>query len=416
MLDDSLRQNGAGRSILVDKHGNVIAGNKTQERAVDLGLTDAIVVQTDGKQIVVVQRTDIDLDTPEGRRLAIADNRVGQVDLNWNPEALKELEAGGVDLEQFWFPDELADLLNAPNEDEQGGDPSAAMSRAEEWRDKWDVQAGHLWQIGRHRLLCGSAYDKEAITRLLDGRSPDLLHIDPPYGIGIVQEANKSIQRKSSDWSSPKTISLTNGNKKQKPGFSRTGAIASPTTDAAFRTGSTMRRSRKAIIVQPNLYPVMQNDDHPFDPHEFLDVAPIVVMWGANYYADRLPAKSGWIIWDKREGITRNHFADCELAWTNQDKPSRIFYHLWNGLHRGSQVGQARYHPTEKPIALFEEIGKLLADGGLWLDLFAGSGPQFIAAENTGATCYGAEIEILYAAMILERLSKIGLSPVRVDA
>jgi hypothetical protein len=63
MIEDSLRRFGAGRSILIDKHGNVIAGNKTLEHAGSIGMEDVIVVQTDGSKIVAVPRTDLDLKT-----------------------------------------------------------------------------------------------------------------------------------------------------------------------------------------------------------------------------------------------------------------------------------------------------------------------------------------------------------------
>ena len=79
-LEASLRKYGAGRSILIDKHGRIIAGNKTAETAADVGIDDVIVVQTDGRQVVAVQRTDLDLDSNEARELAYADNRVGQLD------------------------------------------------------------------------------------------------------------------------------------------------------------------------------------------------------------------------------------------------------------------------------------------------------------------------------------------------
>lgn len=116
MLEDSLRKYGAGRSILVDKHNRIIAGNKTAESAVDIGLTEAIVVPTDGKQLVVVQRTDIDLDTPQGRELAIADNRVGELDLAWSADELSALANDGVDLSQFFNDGELAHVLNMGDE------------------------------------------------------------------------------------------------------------------------------------------------------------------------------------------------------------------------------------------------------------------------------------------------------------
>ena len=116
-LEASLRQYGAGRSILLDKNGRIIAGNKTAEVAADVGLDDVIVVQTDGKQIVAVQRTDLDIDSPEGRGLAYADNRVGELSLEWDAEqVLADLNAG-MDLSGLFFDFEIDRLLGRQGED-----------------------------------------------------------------------------------------------------------------------------------------------------------------------------------------------------------------------------------------------------------------------------------------------------------
>ena len=99
-LDRSLRDLGAGRSVLVDKHGTIIAGNKTIERAADLGIDEVIIVDTDGTQLVAVRRTDLDLETdPKARELAYADNRIAELDLDWNMEQVELDLADGVDLE-----------------------------------------------------------------------------------------------------------------------------------------------------------------------------------------------------------------------------------------------------------------------------------------------------------------------------
>ena len=110
-LEASLRKYGAGRSILIDRNGKIIAGNKTAETAADVGIDDVIVVQTDGRQLVAVQRTDLDLDSKEARELAYADNRVGQLDLDFDPEQILADLNAGVDLSAFWRQDELAALL-----------------------------------------------------------------------------------------------------------------------------------------------------------------------------------------------------------------------------------------------------------------------------------------------------------------
>lgn len=125
MLEDVLRKYGAARSIVVDKHGHIIAGNKTTEAAVDIGIDDAIVVETTGDQLVVVKRTDVDLDSEAGRAIAIADNRAGEVGLEWDAEVLEDLLSDGVNLAEFFDPDELSALLNeTPDLDSQ--DPASS--------------------------------------------------------------------------------------------------------------------------------------------------------------------------------------------------------------------------------------------------------------------------------------------------
>ncbi len=108
MVETSLHKYGAGRSILVDKHGQIIAGNKTAEAAGAIDLDGLVVVQSDGTRLVVVQRTDLDLDTdPAARELALADNRAGELGLEWDAGILAELGAE-IDLSTFWSKDELA--------------------------------------------------------------------------------------------------------------------------------------------------------------------------------------------------------------------------------------------------------------------------------------------------------------------
>ena len=111
-LDHSLRQYGAGRSILVDKEGRVIAGNKTLEVAGEIGLEDVIIVQTDGTQLVAVQRTDLDLEDGDAARLlAYADNRASETGLAWDPEAIQFDLGEGLDLGDMFRTEEIAEVL-----------------------------------------------------------------------------------------------------------------------------------------------------------------------------------------------------------------------------------------------------------------------------------------------------------------
>lgn len=114
MLEHSLREYGAGRSILLDKKGRVIAGNKTVERAADLGLDEVLVIQTDGTRLVAVQRIDLDLETdPAARGMAYADNRVGEIDLAYDAAQIVADLGDGLDLSELFFENELEELLAA---------------------------------------------------------------------------------------------------------------------------------------------------------------------------------------------------------------------------------------------------------------------------------------------------------------
>jgi hypothetical protein len=113
MIESSLRKYGLGRSILIDKNGRIIAGNKTAEHAGSIGIDDVVVVQTDGTKVIAVQRMDLDLQKDKAAvELAIADNRAGQVSLDWDDGVLRSLQSvDEIDLGQFWTPDELEHLL-----------------------------------------------------------------------------------------------------------------------------------------------------------------------------------------------------------------------------------------------------------------------------------------------------------------
>ena len=91
LMDESLRRFGLGRSILIDKNNRIIAGNKTAEKAADIGFTDVLVVEVDGNQLVAVKRKDIHLDTSKGRELALADNATGKANLSWDEKMIAEM-------------------------------------------------------------------------------------------------------------------------------------------------------------------------------------------------------------------------------------------------------------------------------------------------------------------------------------
>jgi hypothetical protein len=100
LIEKSFRKFGAGRSILIDKNNRIIAGNKSIQNAGAIGMEDVQVVESDGKRIIAVKRTDIDLDTPEGRELALADNATAKANIVFDAE-LVEAELGEAECEEW---------------------------------------------------------------------------------------------------------------------------------------------------------------------------------------------------------------------------------------------------------------------------------------------------------------------------
>lgn len=93
LMNKSLKELGAGRSILLDKNGNIIAGNKTQLAAIEAGITKVRVIETTGNELVAVKRTDVDLDSKKGREMALADNAASRLNLEWDEVELANAAA-----------------------------------------------------------------------------------------------------------------------------------------------------------------------------------------------------------------------------------------------------------------------------------------------------------------------------------
>jgi site-specific DNA-methyltransferase (adenine-specific) len=174
--------------------------------------------------------------------------------------------------------------------------------------------------------------------------------------------------------------------------------IAHPTDYAA--------RGRGPLAATTDFPPVL-GDDVPFDPTPLLAFGPCI-LWGANYFADRLPPAGSWLVWDKREreGVGVNDQADGELAWSNATKGVRIFRHMWNGMWRASERGES-YHPMQKPVALMRwALVKAGMVGGLVLDPYMGAGPVALACRDLGLRYIGVEAEESYCARAVERLAQ----------
>lgn len=139
----------------------------------------------------------------------------------------------------------------------------------------------------------------------------------------------------------------------------------------------------------------VHGDDRPFDPSHLLAFKSIVT-WGANNYADKLPASPCWFAWDRKAGkAADSDITDCELAWVRglPYKTVRLFRHMWAGFQRDSEVGEKHVHPTQKPVALFSWCIGFFPNAGTVVDPYMGAGACGVAAVRAGRSFVGCEID-----------------------
>jgi site-specific DNA-methyltransferase (adenine-specific) len=130
-----------------------------------------------------------------------------------------------------------------------------------------------------------------------------------------------------------------------------------------------------------------------------IQLAPQSIVWGGNYYA--LPPSRCWLVWDKGQPDTWTT-GQCELAWTNLDRPVRAFRMCQAVAHDEMRPKQ---HPTQKPDSLIEWCMKWLEPGGAVLDPFMGSGTTGVACANLRRKFIGIEIERRYFDIACERIA-----------
>lgn len=185
----------------------------------------------------------------------------------------------------------------------------------------------------------------------------DLAVLDPPYGIGV--------------------LSMN---------YTRSGAERTHGNAAAKRR-DYRKQGEWDIKPEPEYFT------------ELMRVSKAQIIWGGNYFADMLPPSKGFIVWDKRQEGMSNDFADCEYAWISKGLGvARVFRFVWNGMLQGNMKNKEdRFHPTQKPTALYRWIFQHYAkEGYKILDTHLGSGSSRIAAYDAGLDFVGFEIDKEY--------------------
>ena len=179
--------------------------------------------------------------------------------------------------------------------------------------------------------------------------------------------------------------------------------------DPPYGIGEKGDRSKRGGIVQGRKFDDFNDETADAARDAFALCAAMnikrQVWWGANHYAHAVPETANWFVWDKRINEKQmDTNSDCELAWVKSKWASvRIFRHLWKGLIKESECGQARVHPTQKPVALVEWVFDYYKDVQTVLDPFGGSGSTLIAAERTSRAAFVMELMPEYTDVIVKR-------------
>lgn len=144
-------------------------------------------------------------------------------------------------------------------------------------------------------------------------------------------------------------------------------------------------------------------DAEAFDPSHLLGKP--CVLWGANWYSNRLPGHGGWLVWNKTCEHRKKGFisSDCELAFASEASRCHRFDLQWGGEARN---GEPFYHQTQKPVALMQWCFQFVPADALVCDPYCGSGPTLIAARDLGRRAIGIEIDERCCEVAARRLAQ----------
>ena len=325
------------KNIIVEGHGRF-------EACKHLGMTEVPCIRLDH------------LTDKQRREYAIAHNATAELsewDFDILPDELAELDLSDFDFD-FGIEDEEEETKIVEDEVPEVDEDAEPITKL-----------GDIWQLGRHRLMCGDSTDKATVELLMDGKKADMVFTDPPYGIDVVQ---------GDKIGGDKPFGSVDGNN----------------------------------IVKANKYMAIKGDETTDTARLNFEIVKELsenqIIFGGNYFTDFLPPKACWCIWDKEN---TGNFADVEMAWTSFDKGAKLYRWLWNGLCRKGEravEGKSRVHPTQKPVGLIAEILKdFTKEDDIILDCFGGSGSTLIACEQIERTCYMIEYEAHYVDVIIKR-------------
>ena len=355
IVANSIQEFGFKNPCIIDKNNVLVAGHTRVEACKKLGITKVPCIVAD------------DLTEEQIKAFRIADNSSAQV-AEWDMDKLMaELETIDYDMSKYGLAEQMAEIEKIIEENKEVEDDDYEMPEDIEIR----IKAGEVWQLGRHRLMCGDSTRHEDVEKLMDGNLADMVVTDPPYNVAYEGKTEDALKIENDSMSSDDFLNFLNS--------------AFSCMYNALKEGGSFYvwfASREHINFETAL---KMNDLKVRE--ELIWVKNSMTLGRQDYQWRHEPCLYGW-----KEGASHNWYNDrSQTTVLEFNKPNR------NDIH-----------PTMKPVDLFAyQIKNSSKQGDLVLDLFGGSGTTLIACEQIGRKANIMEFDEKYATAIIDRWEKL---------
>jgi DNA modification methylase len=377
----SIRAFGFNVPILIDRDGNVLAGHGRVEAALKRGLPEIPVIRLEH------------LTPAQARAFAIADNRLSEIS-TWDDrllgEIMRDLAAVKLDfdLEVTGFSMGEIDLRIEGLSVSTGNGPDPA-DQLPEIADQPPVsRSGDLWQLGRHRILCGDALEPGSFDALMQGVRAQVVFTDPPYNVPIAGFVSGKGRVRHREFPM---------------------ASGEMTTARFTRFLTTVLQLLARHSTAGSLHFLCMDWRHQFElltaaEAVYSELKNLCVWVKDNAGMGSLYRSQHELIFVFKNGKAP-HRNNVELGQHGRNRTNVWHYpHVGNFGRIGEEGNLAALHPTVKPVGLIADaILDCSARGDVVLDPFLGSGSTLIAAERVGRPCYGIELDPLYVDTAIRR-------------